>query len=136
MIKLEKNEYIKLCDHGYLCYVNRWGTKDDYYYIIAVDSFPKCRDINQLEVYGYGKTIEEALISGICSLIKSGIKSLPLHMIKIMNYIEIIEHINKEMGMIHCSETKLIIHDEKNEYGPDQEMSITIEDNKAYPILV
>jgi hypothetical protein len=135
MIKLKKFEILKTSKHSFLCYVPRWGDENDWFYVLAVNSHPEHSVFHGYEIYGFGKTAEEALLKGVGSLTEAALNGISFESMKDLSFPELIDIFQKKEGDISESIHQLFISDKDKEYGPDQPMSICIEDGKAYPLV-
>ncbi len=139
MITLNKNEFIKLSKNSYLCYCQKWGS-EELYYMVAVKTC-EIKD-NELEIFGWGKTYEEALLMSVCQLSESGMKGINFSYLKDMNVMEMIECIENESWTLENPERQIpadlseIDEERRACMAKDQSFVITIEENKCYPLMV
>lgn len=135
MIKLEKQEYKKLSENCYLCYVPKWGDENDWLYVVAVyclhSQMGKIDD-KELDIYGFGKTVEDALLMAVSQLCEAGLRGISFSVLDDFKFSNILDIISRKEGYLSLPEGDVLpIRDGERDLG---NMSILIQDNKAWPL--
>jgi hypothetical protein len=138
MIKLEKNKFLKINEYCYLSYTNRWGSENEFFYFVSIICDGNLNSMWGQSIFGYGETAEEALIMAMDNLVKKSLKSIPISYAKDHTLCEIIDYINKNEGGIERPDTLIVIDKTNSEYwdyADDQDFSITIDGDNAWPLV-
>jgi hypothetical protein len=97
---MNKNEYRKISDQCGIASIQEWGNKNgEWWYVVYVQTSHWDNE-GVGEVFGKGKTIEEALIQAVKNLVFCGRKALPFSYLKDIDIRDFIETLQEEKGCI------------------------------------
>lgn len=123
---MKKNSFKQLNENCGIAYIQEWGKEnDEYWYVVYVKG--SRWDESAGEVWGKGKTLEEAMEEAIKNLVNNGLKSFPLCYCKDISLQEFIKF---------CRDKEGFLSDLPYEVMPIKDRgqtSVIIHEGEAYP---
>ena len=134
MIEIEKGKFLKINDNCYICNLCICSKGKNYKYVVAVNCCPEYLDWSGYEIFGYGDTVEEALIMSIGELVNSGLKGMSIDNFNGIEVKTFLKKLIEKRGDICSSEIKLYFTYEKGNLSSEP-ISVMLEGENCIAFL-
>ncbi len=134
-MKIEKDKSIKISENCYICYIPTNEEKSKYVYALCVNNKPEYLDYHGYEIYGYGESMEEALLMAVGELTQAALKGICIDDLHGEDVLDFMKRVINKKGDICSPDVRLTFTYKEDDKPKKTSIRVNIEGNDCVPLF-